>query len=338
MTKASNYKIVSLFSGCGGLDLGFQQAGFDVIWANDNSKSVWETYAKNHRKTVLDQRNIKDIPSSAIPDCTGVVGGPPCQSWSEAGKQRGIQDQRGQLFFEYIRVLKKKKPLFFLAENVSGMLQKKHQSALNNIITNFEEAGYTVSYKLLNVMNYYVPQDRSRVIFIGYHRSLKRKFDFDLLDQPKYIRLLRDVIEDLWDSALPAKPKNKTNGERCLIPNHEYMLGGFSSHYLSRNRVRSWNETSFTIQAGGRHAPMHPQANKMIHAGKDKFVFDPDSLYPYRRLSIRECARIQTFPDDFIFYYDNLANGYKMIGNAVPVNFSYALAKAIKIDLLASQI
>jgi DNA (cytosine-5)-methyltransferase 1 len=111
------------------------------------------------------------------------------------------------------------------------------------------------------------------------------------------------------------------------------MVGGFSSIYMSRNRVRSWNEPSFTIQAGGRHAPIHPQANKMIHVGKDKWIFDPNSLRPYQRLSVRECARIQTFPDDFIFYYERLADGYKMIGNAVPVNLSYALAQVIHKDL-----
>jgi DNA (cytosine-5)-methyltransferase 1 len=102
---------------------------------------------------------------------------------------------------------------------------------------------------------------------------------------------------------------------------------------MSRNRVRSWSEPSFTIQAGGRHAPLHPQANKMIFVEKDKRIFDPNSPKPYRRLSVRECARIQTFPDDFIFKYDYINNGYKMVGNAVPVNLAYVLAKKIFIDI-----
>jgi DNA (cytosine-5)-methyltransferase 1 len=106
---------------------------------------------------------------------------------------------------------------------------------------------------------------------------------------------------------------------------------------MSRNRVRSWHEPSFTIQAGGRHAPIHPQANKMINVGIDKFIFDPNSSYPYRRLSVRECARIQTFSDDFIFYYQNLNSGYKLIGNAVPVNFSYALATPILTTICESR-
>lgn len=330
--------IVSLFSGCGGLDLGFSQAGFRTVWANEYDKSIWETYEKNYADTVLDRRDIRSIPSDHIPNCVGIIGGPPCQSWSEAGTQKGIDDARGQLFLEYVRILKDKQPLFFLAENVSGMLHKKHIHALLSIIASFEKAGYLVSHKLLNAANYGVPQDRERVFFVGYHTSLKKRFNFDLLEKTQYqVRNLYDAIWDLRNSAIPAQEKNKTNGEACEFPNHEYMIGGFSSHYLSRNRVRSWHEPSFTIQAGGRHAPMHPQANKMIYVGRDKFIFDPDSPYPYRRLSIRECARIQTFPDDIRFYYRDLVDGYKMIGNAVPVALSRAIAQAIHNDLFDSK-
>jgi DNA (cytosine-5)-methyltransferase 1 len=329
--------IVALFSGCGGLDLGFRKAGFNVVWANEYDKEIWETYEKNHLDTVLDKRDIKKISSAEIPDCVGIIGGPPCQSWSEAGSQRGINDDRGKLFLEYVRILKDKQPLFFLAENVSGMLHKKHQLALNNIIAAFEEAGYAISYKLLNAIRYNVPQDRKRVIFVGYHVNLKKRFNFGLLKQSSHIPTLKETIWDLRECAIPALETNKTNSDSCYVPNHEYMTGGFSSIYMSRNRVRSWDEPSFTIQAGGRHAPIHPQANRMIHIGKDKWIFDPNSPQPYRRLSIRECARIQTFPDDFIVYYKNLIAGYKMIGNAVPVNFSYALAQAIYADLFDSK-
>ena len=103
---------------------------------------------------------------------------------------------------------------------------------------------------------------------------------------------------------------------------------------MSRNRVRSWNEQSFTIQAGGRHAPIHPQAPKMIFVEKNKRIFVPGMESLYRRLSVRECARIQTFPDDFIFYYNDIADGYKMVGNAVPVMLAYHVAKSIKNNIL----
>lgn len=107
---------------------------------------------------------------------------------------------------------------------------------------------------------------------------------------------------------------------------------------MSRNRVRAWDEPSFTIQAGGRHAPIHPQANKMIFVEQNKRIFDSKSPKPYRRLSVRECARIQTFPDDFIFKYENVADGYKMIGNAVPVKFAEIMAREIRKDLDSGKI
>lgn len=121
--------IISLFSGAGGLDLGFQKAGFSILWANEYDKTIWETYEKNH-STHLDKRDIRNIPSSDIPDCDGIIGGPPCQSWSEAGAGRGIDDNRGKLFYEFIRILNDKRPKFFVAENVSGMLADLHKEAV----------------------------------------------------------------------------------------------------------------------------------------------------------------------------------------------------------------
>jgi len=325
-------KISAFFSGAGGLDLGFKKAGFDVVYANEYDKKIWETYQKNHEKTYLDKRSICDVQSKEIPECDGIIGGPPCQSWSEAGAQRGINDKRGKLFFEYIRILKDKQPLFFLAENVSGMLHEKHQEALTNIIKMFDQANYNVSIDLLNAKDYLVPQDRKRVFFVGYHKEKTgKKFKFP---QPANERItLKTAIGDIQGNAIPASEKNRSNNQ-CDIPNHEYMNGGFSTIYMSRNRVRSWDEPSFTIQAGGRHAPIHPQANKMIKVETNKMIFDPNSPNPYRRLSVRECARIQTFPDDFIFYYEQIADGYKMVGNAVPVNLAHILAQSIYNDLI----
>lgn len=334
--QRSSLNIISFFAGCGGLDLGFTQAGFKTVWANEWDREIWQTYELNHPDTYLERRDIRKISSSNIPECIGIVGGSPCQSWSEAGKQKGIKDDRGRLFLEYVRILQDKQPLFFLAENVSGMLHKKHEQALKNIIAAFEEAGYQVRFKLLDAVNFGVPQNRKRVIFVGLRQDLKQAFDFEAIKQREALTL-KDAIWDLKESVLTAKEKKKPN-QACLIANHEYATGGFSSMYMSRNRVRSWHEPSFTIQASSRHAPIHPQANKMINVGRDKFMFDSNSPCPYRRLSIRECARIQTFPDDFIYYYQNLNAGYKMIGNAVPVNLSRALASAIKKQLFSSQV
>ncbi|RMG79061.1 MAG: DNA cytosine methyltransferase, partial [Bacteroidetes bacterium] len=300
-------KLVSLFTGAGGLDLGFEKAGFKVIWANEFDKTIWETFEANFPHTKLDKRSIVDVPSDEIPEADGIIGGPPCQSWSEAGAGRGIKDKRGQLFYEYIRVLRDKEPLFFLAENVSGILLPRHRDAFQEILRQFKSLNYNVTYALLNAHDYDVPQDRKRVIIVGYHKKTGKIFEFP----PKSLK--RPVLKDaIWDlrRAKPAKPYNKANDPKDLsAPNHEYMNGGFSTIYMSRNRVRSWDEPSFTIQAGGRHAPIHPQAPKMKFIEQNKRIFVPRKEHLYRRLSVRECARIQTFPDDFIFKYENVADG-----------------------------
>ena len=169
-----------------------------------------------------------------------------------------------------------------------------------------------------------------RVIIVGYHEKVNGAFEFPKKTNPGLT--LRNAIYDLRLRE-PLKIKDKIEEKNNEIPNHEYLDAGFSSIYMSRNRVRNWSEPSFTIQAGGRHAPIHPQANKMIFVEKDKRIFDPKSPKPYRRLSVRECARIQTFPDNFIFKYDYIAHGYKMVGNAVPVNFARILASKILVDI-----
>ena len=323
-------KIVSLFSGTGGLDRGFENAGFKISWANEYDKTIWQTYKNNFPKTDFDPRSIIDINPSDAPDCDGIIGGPPCQSWSEAGALRGINDKRGQLFYNYVDFIKEKRPKFFLAENVAGLLFSRHSDALDDIFDNFLKLGYNVSYQLLNANDYGVPQDRKRVIIVGYPVSYGEHFIPPEKDKDRLT--LKDAISDLKKTAVPALDKNKTN-PKVKIPNHEYMIGGFSTMYMSRNRVRSWDEPSFTIQAGGRHAPCHPQAPKMKSVEKDKRIFVKGKEDLYRRLSVRECARVQTFPDSHILEYNSVADGYKMIGNAVPVEFARRIALKIKKDM-----
>lgn len=318
-------KLIALFSGAGGLDLGFQNAGFKVVFANEYDKTIWDTYKYNHPGVSLNTEDIRHLDIDSIPDADGIIGGPPCQSWSIAGARRGIEDPRGQLFFNYINIIAKKEPLFFVAENVSGMMGKRYKEVIASIIEQFSNAGnigYSVSYKLLNASDYGIPQERKRVFFIGYRKDLNKTFNFDSLDRYKSKKTLHDAIYDLKD-----------NLEDSSILNHEYMKGSFSTIYMSRNRVRGWQEPSFTIQAGARHAPIHPDAPKMLKVEKDVMQFVPGMEQLYRRLSVRECARIQTFPDDFKFIYKNISDAYKMIGNAVPVKLAQLIARQIKQDL-----
>lgn len=323
--------IISLFSGAGGLDLGFERAGFKIVMANEFDKTIWATYEKNHTAPLI-KGDIRDIKETDFPsEVDGIIGGPPCQSWSEAGALRGINDERGKLFYDYIRILKSKKPKFFLAENVSGMLANRHSDAVKNIVNCFEECGYDVSITLVNAADYGVPQDRKRVFYIGIRKDLNKTFVFPKATTPDMHqkKTMKDAIGDLADTAIPALPQNKTNGKLSIL-NHEYFTGAYSTIFMSRNRVRAWNEQGFTVQASGRQCQLHPQAPKMKFIEKNKRIFVPGKEDLYRRLTVRECARLQGFPDDFEFIYTDVDTGYKMIGNAVPVDLAYIVAKALK--------
>lgn len=328
-------QLISLFSGCGGLDLGFERAGFDIPVANEFDKTIWETFKVNHPKTTLIEGDVRQITRADMDpyiegEIDGIIGGPPCQSWSEAGSLKGIEDARGQLFFDYIRILTEFKPKFFLAENVSGMLANRHSEAVQNILKLFDEAGYDVSLTLVNAKDYGVAEERKRVFYIGFRKDLNVKFEFpkgSTEEDDKKITL-RDIIWDLQETAVPAGPKNHHNP--MAINNNEYFTGAYSSIFMSRNRVKGWDEQAFTVQASGRQCQLHPQAPKMVKVGKDdcRFVEGKEELY--RRMTIREVARVQGFPDDFQFIYEDTNNAYKMIGNAVPVNLAYEIGVAIK--------
>jgi DNA (cytosine-5)-methyltransferase 1 len=319
-------RVISLFSGAGGLDLGFEKAGFRTVFANEYDSTIWPTYQRNFPRVKLDTRSIVEVKESDLPEADGLIGGPPCQSWSEAGAHRGIEDQRGQLFFEYIRLLRHVRPKFFLAENVSGILAARHAPAFESILKGFARLGYVVNHRMLRASDFGVPQDRDRVIIVGVRKDLGREFSFP--NPVGQAPTLRDAIGDM-PAPLACPSQSKTMPD-CPMANHEYLVGGFSTIYMSRNRVRSWDQQSFTIQAGARHAPIHPSAPRMEKVGEDEFRFVPGKERLYRRLSVRECARVQTFPDDHQFCYDRIVDGYKMIGNAVPVMLGYHLAMAVK--------
>lgn len=327
--------IISLFSGCGGLDLGFERAGFNIPVANEFDKTIWATFKANHPNTHLIEGDIRQVTKEDIEqfingEVDGIIGGPPCQSWSEAGSLKGIKDARGQLFFDYIRILKEFQPKFFLAENVSGMLANRHSEAVQNILNLFDDAGYDVSFTLVNAKDYGVAEERKRVFYIGFRKDLNIDFGFpkgSTKDDDKKITL-RDIIWDLQDTAVPSGEKNHHNPE--AINNNEYYTGAYSPIFMSRNRVKGWDEQAFTVQASGRQCQIHPQAPKMVKVAQNDCRFVEGEEHLYRRMTIREVARVQGFPDDFKFIYEDTNTAYKMIGNAVPVNLAYEIAVAIK--------
>lgn len=324
-------KVASFFAGCGGLDLGFEQAGYEVVWANEFDESIYTTYELNHPNTILCKKSIRDVQAIDIPNCDGFIGGPPCQAWSEAGKRLGLEDERGKVFLDYIRLIKDKQPKFFLIENVKGLISEEHIKTFEVFILTLQSAGYNIHYKLLDAVNFCIPQNRERVFIVGIRKDINCIYEFPKDISNKHFTL-RDAIGDI--NIIPNQSLQQCviydNNEKDLtITNHDVYIGPFSQRYMARNRVRTWEQPSFTIPASASNVPIHPQALTMEYVSYNKRAFRKGKEYLYRRLSIRECARIQTFPDSFKFLYKDIKDGYKMVGNAVPPRLAKALAISI---------
>ena len=346
----NKFNLLSLFSGCGGLDLGFELAGlkavmgakvmedafadkqifdenlsnnvFNTIYVNDIFDEALETYAKNAGRYIYmdksDISKIKEFPRADI-----VLGGFPCPGFSEAGP-RLVDDERNFLYLHFIRCLIQTQPKIFVAENVKGMMTLGKGEVFKQIVQDFAAAGYTIYHKLLNSAEYGVPQIRERVILVG----VRNDIDFEYVHpEPthgygveglKEVVTLREAIGDLEDDP------------------GDYFTGSYSTIFMSRNRKKRWDQPSFTIQASGRQAPIHPAGTPMEHVGKDRYIFT-DGEENNRRLSVKEIARIQTFPDWYEFSRGNSNRNenakldlvYKQIGNAVPVRLALAVAEPI---------
>lgn len=320
--------VVSLFAGCGGLDLGFEQAGFNVIWANELERHCRSTYIRNHPKTEFVLGDICKIDPNSIPDCDGFIGGPPCQSWSVGGKQKGLDDKRGMLFINYIELIKAKQPKFFVIENVKGMLDDKFKDVFKDFVDRLDNAGYDVQWTLLDAVDFRIPQNRERVFFVGFKKELNVTFTFPnpTCTEPVTLeKAIGDIIEE--PNFYSGRKKDNILEHKC--PNHDVLTSKYGSFYYRGNRRRGWQQPSFTINATADFAPLHPSSPKMMYFGHENWNFQKDKMDEYRRLSVRECARIQTFPDTFIFEYNDIKDAYKMIGNAVPPRLGKEIAKAI---------
>ena len=319
--------VVSFFAGCGGLDLGFEQAGFRVIWANEFDPTVRATYELNHPHSKFMLGDINNIRPEDIPDCDGFIGGPPCQSWSVAGNQKGLADRRGLLFQTYIDLIKTKRPKFFLIENVKGLLGDIFKATFNMFLERLTGTGYNVKWTLLDAVNFGVPQNRERVFIVGFRNDINANYEFPRATDSSPIPLLHaigDIKEEpiFYNSYSQVAP----NPYRA---NHDVLISDFGQFYNRANRRRGWLQSSFTIHATADNMPLHPSSPKMMFYGPERWEFQKNRLNEYRRLSVRECARIQTFPDSFIFEGCDIKAQYRMIGNAVPPRLANVLAQSI---------
>ncbi len=308
---------VSLFSGCGGSDSGLVSIGFDVVMANDIMRYAREVYLANLPATdyrLGDIANIKSFPKADL-----LVGCYPCQGFSQGGV-RDADQKINLLYREFERALRVIKPKAFVVENVSGMVREDFVHLYRNQLIRFRMAGYSVKAKVLDARHFGVPQDRTRLFFVGMRSDLGISYQFP---EPTH-----RLPGDKPNGKPPAMKIREAIGDLPMWPEGEYDAQPFHWYYLSRDRYRGWNQTSKTIVANSRHMPLHPISPRLIRKGTDEWCFKDDR--PARRFSYREAARLQgfeggmTFPDTI-----GVREKCKVVGNAVPPPVFRAVVKAI---------
>ena len=361
-TKVHNskykYNVLSLFSGAGGMDLGFKgnfnflnesypENPYNLVFANDIFQQAADVYEANfnhkvERRSVIDleMRDIdemikKNTGSNTVPQIDVVLGGFPCQTFSYAGKRGGLSDPRGQLYLQMIRVLDYYKPKFFVAENVDGIRNSRKnkigedvdKSALDTILEDFTRHGYQVQYKVLNAADFGVPQNRRRVIIFGIRKDLgdisNQYYPAPLFDETGELtgnkwRTSMDGIDDIW---------NTLNSPQ--IPNHTSKDVSKAKFYPGK-KMQGNNQIAADRPAPTIRAEHH--GNIEAHYRNIYGEINSEDMSTWRRLSVRECARLQSFPDSFIFT-TSASSAYKAIGNAVPPVMAWHIANAVLYSL-----
>jgi DNA (cytosine-5)-methyltransferase 1 len=337
-SDGATIRVLSLFSGCGGMDFGIKAAGGNIVFANDILPDACKTLEKYLPKTEVVSGDISDIKVFPLADV--VVGGYPCQSFSMAGNRAPKNDERTNLYKEFLRVIDTIKPPYFVAENVSGLKQLASGEFLKEQIKAYTKQGYVVTYQLLNARDYGVPQARKRLFIVGIRKDLNQCFNFPVATHGKVSKrapgLKPYTSHGAAITGLPLWPEGEFY-ERQNDPE-----GNFSWYFMSRNRKANWDGPAYTVVANWRHITLHPASPKMkltwsnLEDGwKQRWDFsdeyehlDADSARPVleqaRRLSWRECALIQTFPKKFEPIGD-VASKFTQIGNAVPPKLAEAL-------------
>jgi DNA (cytosine-5)-methyltransferase 1 len=306
---------VSLFTGCGGSDAGLIEAGFSIVLANDILPYARQTYLANFPETeylLCDVRTIKAFPKADL-----LVGCYPCQGFSQGGTRQPGRNVN-LLYQEFDRALRLIKPKAFIVENVSGMTRADFSYLLRNQVVRFRLAGYRVTHEIIDARRFGVPQDRSRLFFVGIRSDLGVEYSFP---QPTHA-----LTAGAPQSCCPTI--KDTIGDLPLWPEGGYDTQSFHWYYLSRNRYRGWDEWSRTIVANSRHTPLHPVSPRLVRISTDEWRFERAA--PARRLSYAETARLQGLPRGLKFPETyGLRMRYRVVGNAVPPPVFREVARAL---------
>lgn len=336
---------IDLFCGCGGLSYGFEKAGIDILLGIDNDKTALEVFEKNHKNTKsicgditqISYENIKNIIGEQTIDL--IIGGPPCQGMSLSGPRK-FDDPRNKLYLSYIRLVEEINPKAFVIENVPGLVSLFKGQIKDSIISKFEKMGYTVKYKILCAADYGVPQNRKRVIFVGLKNG---SFDFDkikhkdlvtcemaLSDLPPLIDELGEEISDYeFNPVNSYQELMRINSDKV----HNHVA---ASHSEKVKKIIS------LVPDGGNYKDLPEEFinTRNFHVAWTRFRSDKPAPtidtghrhhfhYKYNRVpTVRECARLQSFPDDFIFK-GNKTQQFRQVGNAVPPLMAQAIAEEV---------
>lgn len=305
-------RVASLFSGAGGFDLGLIQAGHTIVWANDIDRDAVQTYTNNIGDHIV-RGDVADIASGDIPECDVVIGGFPCQGFSQANLLRSPLDARNKLYAHFVRVVNDKRPKYFLAENVRGLLSLSGGRVVECIVNDFRDAGYRVQYRVLNAADYGVPQTRLRVIMAGTNEELAEECTFRY-PEPTHSRVPTLLCLSPWITISEALSGIPEPNENSALPNHVCSKYKVTNRSFTGHRWTNPERPSPTILArgdgkGGVCAIQHPRN--------------------HRRLSVRESAIIQTFPTDFAFV-GRMNSCYRQVGNAVPVRLARHLGAELQ--------
>ena len=316
-------KVASLFCGCGGTDVGllgdfvflgkkYDENPIEIVYANDIDENACAIFERNFG-IKPDNRDIRSVGSAEIPEIDILTGGFPCQSFSivaQNPKRLGVKDDRGKLFFEMCRILRDKKPRCFIAENVKGILSANGKSAFPLIIKEFEDSGYNVSFKLLNAVDFGVPQKRERVIIVGIRKDLNTIFDFECLPKEGDLPIL--TLSQVIENAVPEKYFFSDKAIAGMMKKRETM---------NKGRAQDINQPCNTVGAHLAKVSLNSTDPVLLDNGR------------FRRFTPREVARIQSFPESFVLVGSEAAQ-YRALGNAIaPVMFWYVAKEVAKLLL-----
>lgn len=340
--KKEVYNIIDLFCGCGGMSLGFERAGFNVKLAIDNWEDALVTYRRNHPGFTLNADLLALNPESvakeySIDDVSVIIGGPPCQGFSVAGK-RIINDDRNKLYKSFVRFVEYFKPQAFVMENVPNILSIGGGAVKDAVVKDFSDLGYVISYKVLTASDYGVPQNRRRAIFVGL-RNKTFTFPHKIVEKPVTTwEALSDLPEDTVDDGgnYPIQPQSPYQSDMRKNTVNLY------NHQVTEHNPETRRIIAMVPDGGNyKNLPLELQGIRKVHIAWTRLNSKRPSItidtghrhhfhYMYNRVpTVRESARIQSFPDDFIFMGSKTSQ-YKQVGNAVPPLLAQSVAESIK--------